>query len=866
MPINSGDLAAGGRRKQLIKVGSMQYFTDKKIRFGALSPSICRIEVSPTGDFEDGNTFIIPDKSVFKGAPFTYEKRAGKYVFTLGGVSFYINADAYDLSSVVVKKDGRTVYRYGKNKNRGELPPPYKTPEVFPVEDSPRFIPPKHGYSAESFIKGERFGIDENANDLYFIITDGDFRAFRRDYMLLTGRPSMPPLSALGMIFSKYYPYTQAEAQAKIDEFEKRNVPLDVLVVDTDWRKSSDLTFGCGYNVNEELFPDMKGFFKYAHERGVEIMMNDHPLPGKNARSAFDEDEVVFREKNLTKFLEDGLDIWWFDRNWGHPFDYPFQPMRKEITGMYIYHDVTGRYYEKVASGKKPRRPLILANISEVTNGSYGGIRETSSHRYPMQWSGDIGCSSESLGEEIKNLVKCSNSMIGYYSSDIGGHVSTPERDDFIRWYQYGCFSPILRPHSTVTSLKTREPWAYDDECTDICTAYVKMRYRLLPVFYREAFRHYNDGLGVITPLSSAFLNDLSARTVTNSYMLSDCIFVSPELSAGRKTPVKEKHVVGKVSAVFYSGTELKGEPILKKEYPAFDFFVESGEKLEKELPSRRFSAVFEGVIRPDKNSRLYVASDDGVRVYVDGELFVDDWHDHGMADHLVTSVSAGREYRVRIEYYQAENEAGLYLYTLSEPTMRRFYLPEGEWVNVFSAKVFTGGKKTGLRKKLREMPLFVKCGAVIPLAGRIDKAKNLSLNEMIFDYYPYKGDAYCGYFYEDDGYSTAYESGEYAKTKFSAFYNERRNSYVFKISATEGGYALPFESRKITLKCNLFSGESVDKVAVDGKGAPFKTTAPEKDSYPFIEPDRSPCFKVLSFEFEISVDKEHCAEIFLKP
>lgn len=58
-------------------------------------------------------------------------------------------------------------------------------------------------------------------------------------------------------------------------EHEKHNIPLDNMVIDTDWRKASDR--GIGYEIDTSLFPDMSGFFAFAHKNDVHIMFNDHP-------------------------------------------------------------------------------------------------------------------------------------------------------------------------------------------------------------------------------------------------------------------------------------------------------------------------------------------------------------------------------------------------------------------------------------------------------------------------------------------------------------------------------------------------------------------------------------------------------------
>ena len=130
--------------------------------------------------------------------------------------------------------------------------------------------------------------------------------------MELTGKPELVRLSTLGGWNSKYYAYTEEEAKQVILDYEKHNVPLDVMVIDTDWRSCEN---GWGYDINTNLFPNMKRFLDFAHEHGVEIMFNDHPEP-VNGAHVFKPEEIEYREKNLQSLMEKGLDIWWYDRNW----------------------------------------------------------------------------------------------------------------------------------------------------------------------------------------------------------------------------------------------------------------------------------------------------------------------------------------------------------------------------------------------------------------------------------------------------------------------------------------------------------------------------------------------------------------------
>jgi hypothetical protein len=285
------------------------------------------------------------------------------------------------------------VYRYRTAKNSGELPKIGKTPFVFALTDSPRIVCPSAGYSAES---QQRFEIEKNTRDVYLLVCRHDAKKLRSLYVSLTGRNEMVRLANLGSWNSRYYKYTQKEAQEMIDLYRKHAVPLDNMVIDTDWRAATER--GIGYDINTTLFPDMKGFFDYAHGRNVEIMFNDHPEPQEGAKSAFDPKEIAFREEKLQSLTELGLDTWWYDRNWITALISPVKSLLPETVGMYLFADVTKNHYAKRSgSSKIHRRPVIMANVNNIQNGTYCKVSDSASHRYSVQWTGDIGCKNEHL-------------------------------------------------------------------------------------------------------------------------------------------------------------------------------------------------------------------------------------------------------------------------------------------------------------------------------------------------------------------------------------------------------------------------------------------------------------------------------------
>ena len=72
--------------------------------------------------------------------------------------------------------------------------------------------------------------------DWYFMAYGSDYRAALKDFTLFAGKVPLPPRFVFGYWWSRYWAYSDNEMRDVVSQFEKFNIPLDVLVVDMDWR------------------------------------------------------------------------------------------------------------------------------------------------------------------------------------------------------------------------------------------------------------------------------------------------------------------------------------------------------------------------------------------------------------------------------------------------------------------------------------------------------------------------------------------------------------------------------------------------------------------------------------------------------
>ncbi|MBC7287582.1 MAG: glycoside hydrolase family 3 C-terminal domain-containing protein, partial [Armatimonadetes bacterium] len=107
--------------------------------------------------------------------------------------------------------------------------------------------------------------------------------------------------------------------------------------------------------------------------------------------------------------------------------------------------------------------------------------------------------------------------------------------------------------------------------------------------------------------------------------------------------------------AEYFDNKEPQGEPAFTRIDQVVDFDWAAGAPAEG-FRSDQFSVRWTGRLVPRETGQyvIGVTSDDGTRLYLDDKLVIDDWHDHA-AETRSASVylEAGREYSVRLEYYE---------------------------------------------------------------------------------------------------------------------------------------------------------------------------------------------------------------------
>jgi len=767
-------------------------FITGKVRVQLLSDSLVRLEVNGPGGFENRKTFQVVNRD-WPGTAFTTNTNGNDLVIHTANYVVRVPANAGSLDGVRVEStDGATWYTYdGKLTNSLWLPAPADQPVVWSFADSPRLVPPPWGLTPPPKpMTNGGWDLGNPASggtpDVYVFVPRGDYRQLRKDFLKLTGPTEMMPLFAFGAFDSRWYDYSEATALQQVDDYRAHHIPLDVLVVDTGWRAGAST----GYQPNTNFFPDLPRFFREAHAKNVRVLFNDHPEPLNTNVTGLDAKELNYRFNGLAGLLNDGLDIWWHDRNWWVALVPPAPNLRKEVWGMRLYHDTTARI-------RPEQRPLIMANVDGIDNGLRKRPMNVAAHRFPFQWTGDIGPGWEFLRHAVENAVYSGvQSLFPYESDDLGGHVANPTPEEYIRWIEYGALSPVYRPHCT-HNLK-RMPWVFGPEAENVARRFVDLRYRLLPVFYAAAHENYETGEPLLRRLDLDY-PDFAEAGRNDEYLLGKNILVAPGLQGSLQivpgewlnTPDGQPGL----SAEFFSNPELSGAPALTRTDAVVDF---DWSKISPApgLPTTNYTARWTGTIEVPASIGdvvLAAVADDGARVWIDGRLVIDAWGPHAATTSEATAVlTAGPPHQLRIEYLQLEYSAVMKLQWRSVKAgsaLRIAWLPPGNWMDAWTGRMISGPVMVTNDVPLGQISIYIKSGAVLPLAPEMQYTGQLPWDPVTLDLYPCAGETNSATLYEDDTLTTAYQRGEFRNTLIAASADDADRTVRVKIGAATGTF-----------------------------------------------------------------------------
>ena len=558
----------------------------------------------------------------------------------------------------------------------------------------------------------------KKCSDRYWFAYGHDYLAQLRDFFALTGRVPLIPKYALGNWWSRYKAYTQEEYRALMKEFIKRDIPITVATIDMDWHWTdvikrfgkeagecdpnsvSEAVFNAmshgwtGYSWNTELFPDHRELLDWLHEKGFKVTLNIHPSqgvrffedpynemckqlgkdPSKKELIPFDVTDKAFMKAYFEvlhrPYEDEGVDFWWIDWQQG---------TTSKIEGLDPLWALNHYHTEDANRGEK--RGMILSR--------YAGL---GSHRYPLGFSGDTHVTWKSLAFQPYFTNCAANSGYTWWSHDIGGHMRGIQDDElYLRWLQYGVFSPINRLHSSNSEYMGKEPWKKSWAVNKISEDFLRLRHKMIPYLYTANYRTHTLGEPICMPMYYRYDTE-EAYKVKNQYIFGGQLIVCP-------------------------------------------------------------------ITRPH-DRRLNLAS-------------VDVW------------------------------------------------LPEGRWTDIFSGRIYNGGRWVKMYRDLDSIPVLACEGAIIPMYKN-DRTNDLSVDQPL-EIHVFRGNGSYE-LYDDDGETKAYQGGEYALTRFEL--EESENVLRLTITPPEDAKGILPKKRELCIKFRDIETEDIT-VTLENKPVVIEIASP---------------------------------------
>ena len=377
--------------------------------------------------------------------------------------------------------------------------------------------------------------------DLYVMMYDKDFKQLLIDYFKLTGSPSLIPRYALGNWWSRNYNYSDKDLKELINNFEKKKIPLGIMLFDHDWHIRNTPNYKylkTGFTFNNNLIKDPKKMINEFHKRGIRVGLVVDPMLGFYPHEAFykqasealkiaDNSIIAFDPLNpqlldlyfkifLHPLEATGVDFFWNDSLANYDLT------RLWALQHYMYLD------EARANNK---RSLILSRSGCVAP-----------HRYPVLYGGSSEISWKVLKELPLRYIDAANMGVSWWSYDVcGNHGGLEDEDLYIRHLELGVFSPILRFHGARGPYYKKEPWLWDTKVEAISRHYLRLRHRLIPYIYTEAYNYTRTGTPLIQPFYYNYMWTIDDDNYKNQYYFGSQLLVCPILD--KKDPTMNRTI-----------------------------------------------------------------------------------------------------------------------------------------------------------------------------------------------------------------------------------------------------------------------------------------------------------------------------------
>ena len=426
----------------------------------------------------------------------------------------------------------------------------------------------------------------------YYFLAGPEPDSIIAHYRELTGDAPMFGRWAYGFWQCKNRYESQAELEAVAAKYRALHIPVDNIVQDWFWWVTM------GEMKWNPKYPDPQGMINDLHDKHFHLMVSIWPYfrPDSKEYDTMDKNgwfvaktqvggfhpqgQALYDPTNPaarkyywdnanTALFQKGVDAWWLDT------DEPETEGREE--NILLDHQLalgSGARYANifpnfhtagVADGQRAasdKKRVFILSRSAYAGSQRNGV---------TAWSGDVLSDFVTFQRQISAGLNYAISGMPYWTTDIGGFISGGDLNDpkfrelFVRWFQFGAFSPIFRVHGT-RNPSENELWSYGPEAGKILVDYDTLRYRLMPYIYSQAWRVTNERSTIMRPLVMDWRTDARAQNTGDEYMFGPSILVNPVYIQGAAS--RSVYLPKATWYDFWTGEKLAGEQTIQAAAP----------------------------------------------------------------------------------------------------------------------------------------------------------------------------------------------------------------------------------------------------------------------------------------------------------
>jgi len=384
----------------------------------------------------------------------------------------------------------------------------------------------------------------------YFVVYGPEMDEVIHQYRNLTGHAPMLPRWSFGFIQSKDRYKSLDEIQTIAARYRSEGIPLDAIVQDWYWWKTE------GDPVFNENYHDVASDLKKVHALNVHTMISTWGLldPASetykkmNAAGLLIPDAHVYDSSNpqarsvywkslIQPLFAEGWDSFWLDsaepeEAYPHGGDAILRDKKMAIGNgaqytnvfPFLHNDGVQQHWRAATDDKR---------VFLLTRSAFLGQQRVGA----TVWSGDVYSSFWALKKQVAAGLNFALSGMPYWTTDAGGYhlVSGKQFDDpayqdlYERWFQFAVFCPVFRTHG---HRPNNELWSYP-KIEPSLVAYDKLRYRMMPYIYSQAWKVVDSDSTIQRPLVMDFRADPETWNIGDQFMFGPALLVSPVLEAG---------------------------------------------------------------------------------------------------------------------------------------------------------------------------------------------------------------------------------------------------------------------------------------------------------------------------------------------